>query len=67
MLALLLSAAHSPAPAKVELSARVQIRVLRAHKASPETWDPAGKPGQKEVIRKEKDGSVVRLRLTEFE
>ena len=67
LLALMLSAANSPTPAKAELRARVQITILRSHRASPETWDPAGNPNQKEVIRTEKDGSSVRLRLTEFE
>lgn len=67
LLALVLSAANGPPPARVEHRAQVQIRVLRPHRASAESWDPAGNPSQKEVIRKEKDGSPVRLRLTEFE
>ena len=66
-LALLLSAAHAPPPQKVEAMATARIMILRPHRASPETWDPATKRHQKEIVRKERDGSSVRLRLTEFE
>lgn len=67
LLAFLLSASGNPAPVKVELHARAKVTILRPHKASPETWEPAINRSQKEIIRKEKDGSSVRLRLTEFE
>lgn len=67
LLALLLSTSSNPTPGKVEPRARATVTILRPHKASPETWDPISNRTQKEVIRKEKDGSSIRLRLTEFE
>lgn len=67
LLALFLSSATSAPPVKAEARAVARIRILNPHKASQESWDPAAKPNQKEILRTEKDGSQVRLRLTEFE
>jgi hypothetical protein len=61
------AAAASPLPVKVGERARASITILNAHRASPESWDPASRRHQREVIRKELDGAEVRLRLTEFE
>lgn len=68
-LTLFLSAAGSTPPYKVAAQAQAQARItiLRAYKASPESWDPAAKRNQREIVRRERDGSTVRLRLTEFE
>lgn len=66
-LALLLSAASSPPPVRAEARAEARIRILNPHKASPQTWDPAAKRNQREIVRAEKDGSRLLLRLTEFE
>ena len=68
LLFLALSAAPAnPAPVKVEQRARASVTVLRAHQASPQTWDPAARPNQREMTKKEADGEEVRLRLTEFQ
>ena len=61
------AAAPSPAPVKVEPRARANVTILRAHQASPRTWDPAARSNQREMTKKEADGEVVRLRLTEFQ
>lgn len=66
-LAALSAAAVSPPPAKVERQARATITILQAHRASRQTWDPAVRSGQREIVKKEADGSEIRLRLTEFE
>ena len=67
LLALLLSAASSSPPVRAEARAEARIRILNPHKASPETWNPAAKRNQREIVRAEKDGSQSLLRLTEFE
>lgn len=67
LLALLLSIADSSVPNKVTGQAEARILILRPHKASRESWDPAARPNQREIVKKEKDGSQNRLRLTEFE
>lgn len=67
LLAALSAAADSPPPAKVEQQARASVTILRPHLASSKTWDPAARQDQREITRKEADGSEVRLRLTEFE
>ena len=61
------AAAASPPPVKVGERARASITILNAHRASPQSWDPASRRHQREVIRGELDGAEVRLRLTEFE
>lgn len=60
-------AAASPPPAKAEQQARASVTILRGHRASAAGWAPASRPNQREIVKKEKDGSEVRLRLTEFE
>jgi hypothetical protein len=67
LLALFLSAANSTPPVRAEARAEARIRILNPHKASQETWDPGAMRNQKEIVRVEKDGSQIRLRLTEFE
>ena len=67
LLALLMSNSSGSPPAKVELRARASVTILRAHRASPKGWDPAANRNQKEVIAREKDGTPLLLRLTEFE
>jgi hypothetical protein len=68
LLFLALSAAPAnPAPVKVEHRARTSVTILRAHQASPQTWDPVARPNQREMTKKEADGEEVRLRLTEFQ
>lgn len=67
LLALLLSAANASPPPKAMAQAQARITILRPHKASAESWEPDARRDQRETIKKEKDGSQIRLRLTEFE
>ena len=67
LLALFLSASGSPPPVKAELRARASVTILRAHRASPNSWGPAAHRNQKEIVTREKDGTPILLRLTEFE
>lgn len=67
LLLVLSAAAASPVPVAVEQRARVSINILQPHRASPSTWNPATRPNQREIVKKEPDGRQVRLRLTEFE
>jgi len=67
LLALLLSAASGPPPATVAVRAQARIMIVQGHKAASETWTPAARRNQREIVRQEMDGSRVRLRITEFE
>lgn len=68
LLLLALSAADpGPAPVKVERRASASVTILRSHQASPQTWKPASRPDQREILKKEPDGEEARLRLTEFQ
>jgi hypothetical protein len=68
LLILALSAAEAPRmPVKVEQRARASVTILKAHRASARTWDPAGRANQREVMKKEANGEEVRLRLTEYQ
>ena len=53
--------------AKLAHKARVSVTIARGHEISSRTWSPASQPAQREIIKKEKDGRTVRIRLTEFE
>jgi len=66
LLALSIAATSAPPP-KVGRRARATITILNACRASPQSWNPAARREQREIIKKESDGSEVRLRLTEFE
>lgn len=66
-LAVLAAAAASPPPVKVERRARVSITVLQPYRASLQSWAPSTRRNQREVVKKEVDGTEVLLRLTEFE
>lgn len=66
LLALWTVAADTPL-VKVRQPARVSITVLNGHRASPQSWDPAARRDQREVITKDSDAFKVRLRLTEFQ
>ena len=67
LLAAISAAAASPPPARAEAQARASITILQPHRATPETWDPKTRPNQREIVRQERDGSQVRIRLTEYE
>lgn len=67
LLALLSAAAASPPPVRAVYRARVSITILQPHRASPDTWVPAVRPNQREIVKHEPDGEQVRIRLTEYE
>lgn len=67
LFAFLLSAGTSSSPDRVAALGHARIRILLSHKASSENWDPVARPNQREIVRIERDGNRVRLRLTEFE
>ena len=46
---------------------RASVTITRGHEISSRTWNPISKPSQREVLKKEKDGRTILLRLTEFE
>ena len=64
---ILLSAADVPAPPKAEQRARASVTIVRPHRASAESWDPSARRDQKEIVKRDRDGTIIRLRLTEFE
>ena len=66
-LALFLSAAASPPRPQIVARAEARVIILRPHKASAESWAPETRRDQREIVKKEKDGTRIRLRLTEFE
>lgn len=67
LIALLTTVPNVPPPARVESHARARGTIVRGYDISARTWDPATQQTQRELIKKEPDGSQVRLRLTEFE
>lgn len=67
LLAALSAAAANPPPLRAGQRARASITILQSHRASPETWRPASRPDQREIVRMERDGEQVQLRLTEFQ
>lgn len=67
LLAMVSAAAASPPPVKAVRQARVSIVILRPHRASADTWNPASTPNQREVVRSEPGGRETRIRLTEYE
>lgn len=67
LLAILSAASASPPPVRVEQRARASVTIVRPHRASSDSWNPVDRPNQREIVKKEPDGSAVRIRLTEFE
>ena len=57
----------SPAPGLAERRTRVSVTIAKGQRVSSETWDPKKNRSQREVIKKQRDGSLVLVRLTEFE
>lgn len=66
LLALSAATAGTP-PVRVQQRAHARVTILNGHRASLQSWDPASRRDQREVIRKDLDGFEVRLRLTEFQ
>jgi hypothetical protein len=67
LLAVLISAKSHQPPAKVEARARASVIIVDAVAGSGRDWNPAGDPSQREVVLKEADGRLLRLRLTEHQ
>jgi hypothetical protein len=63
----LLLAAGEPVPPRAVQRATMSVTILRPHRASAESWDPLARRDQKEIVKKERDGTTILLRLTEFE
>lgn len=63
----LLSAAAGSFPPKVEAHARASVTILQPHRASSASWNPSVRRDQKVIVKKERDGTSILLRLTEFE
>ncbi len=67
VLCAILSAAGLSEPTRAERIARVSVTVLNPHRASSDGWKPAARRNQREIVKKEKDGRSVLIRVTEFE
>lgn len=48
-------------------NARASVTITRGSEISSRTWKPDSKPSQREILKKEKDGRTVLIRLTEYE
>ena len=63
-----LSASANLAPAhKVSERIRVSATIIRGAEVSLRSWKLGMSPAQREVLKKEKDGRTILLRLNEFE
>jgi hypothetical protein len=62
-----LAALAGPPTARVEVSARASITIVRGQPISERSWDPRKQPSQREILTKDADGRQQLLRLTEFQ
>ena len=63
-----LAASANPAPArKASEPVRVSARIVHGGEVSSRSWKPGTGPAQREMLKKEKDGRTILIRLTEFE
>ena len=46
---------------------RASARIIRGREISSRSWNPVSQPAQREIIKKERDGQRLVIRLTEFE
>lgn len=67
LLCAFLSATPTSDPAKAEQRAHVSVRILNPYRASAAGWKPAVRRNQREIMKREKDGTSLLIRLTEFE
>jgi hypothetical protein len=67
LLAALSSIAADLSKAMPAREARASVVIVRGSEVSSKTWKPATQPSQRVIIRIEKDGQQVLIRLTEFE
>lgn len=54
----------TPVPTR---GAQASVAIVRGSEMSSKTWKPATQSAQREIVRIEKDGRRVLIRLTEFE
>lgn len=67
MIALLASSPIvSPRPNAVSRG-RATVVIIRGQTISARSWDPANNAAQRQIVRKETDGRLTVLRITEFE
>lgn len=52
---------------QVDRKVQVSATIIRGHEISSKTWKPSSQPAQREIIKQEKDGRTILIRLTEFE
>lgn len=64
--ALIVLATPQP-PLTEKRQAHAMVRVVLPYRATFATWNPNVVSNQREVLRREADGSLVLIRLTEFE
>lgn len=67
LLCAFLSATPTSEPAKAEHRARASVRIINPYRASAEGWKPAARRNQREIMKREIDGSSFLIRVTEFE
>ena len=66
LLALALAGPVQPPP-RPDSTVRATASIVRGHESSSRTWNPASHPSQREIVKDEKDGRRVVIRLTEYE
>jgi len=66
ILALAAAVIAEPNP-KLVHSVRVNAKIVHGQEISSRNWKPDSRPNQREIVKIEKDGRAILLRLTEFE
>lgn len=67
LIAALATIGNSVPTPKLAHVARASVTIVRGREISSRTWKPSSQPAQREIIRTEKDGRPILIRLTEFE
>lgn len=67
LLAALTAIVSGKSTLQVNHEVRVSAAIIRGHEISSKTWKTGSQPSQREIIKKEKDGRTILIRLTEFE
>ena len=64
---LALAAAATEAPPRVASTAEASVRLLHAQSASKKDWEAADPSHKREILVRESDGRMTRVRLIEHE
>jgi len=67
LLAALTTIGNAEPTPKLAHKVRASARIVRGREISSKTWNPMSQPAQREIIKQEKDGRRLVIRLTEFE